>query len=212
MLFKDRSEAALKLASKLMHYKGRADVIVLALPRGGVVTGYEISKALNCQLDIIIIRKIGFPGQPELAVGAVSETGSVVLNEDIVSSYRIPQDYIDSEIKKQEEEIARRRVLYREGKGIPALNGKIIILVDDGIATGATMKAAIAALKKEKIKQLVVAVPVAAPDSAEDIKAMVDKWICLDTPHYFSSVGSFYQDFLQVGDDEVVKLLKDRSK
>jgi len=212
MLFKDRSDAALKLASKLMHYKDRADVIVLALPRGGVVTGYEISKELNCPLDIIIIRKIGFPGQPELAIGAVSETGAVILNEDMVSSYRIPENYIDSEIKKQEEEISRRKILYRGGKGIPELDGKVIILVDDGVATGATMKAAIAALKTEKIKHLVVAVPVASPDSAENIKAMVDEWVCLDTPYYFTSVGSFYRDFSQVSDDEVVELLKEKAK
>ena len=212
MLFKDRSDAALKLASKLMHYKDRADVIVLALPRGGVVTGHEISKELNCPLDIIIIRKIGFPGQPELAIGAVSETGAVILNEDMVSSYRIPENYIDSEIKKQEEEISRRKILYRGGKGIPELDGKVIILVDDGVATGATMKAAIAALKTEKIKHLVVAVPVASPDSAENIKAMVDEWVCLDTPYYFTSVGSFYRDFSQVSDDEVVELLKEKAK
>ncbi|OGW57617.1 MAG: phosphoribosyltransferase [Nitrospirae bacterium RBG_16_43_8] len=212
MLFKDRSDAALKLASKLMHYKDRADVIVLALPRGGVVTGYEISKELNCPLDIIIIRKIGFPGQPELAIGAVSETGAVILNEDMVSSFRIPENYIDSEIKKQEEEISRRKILYRGGKGIPELDGKVIILVDDGVATGATMKAAIAALKTEKIKHLVVAVPVASPDSAENIKAMVDEWVCLDTPYYFTSVGSFYRDFSQVSDDEVVELLKEKAK
>jgi len=212
MLFKDRSDAALKLASKLMHYKDRADVIVLALPRGGVVTGHEISKVLNCPLDIIIIRKIGFPGQPELAIGAVAETGAVAFNEDIISAYSVPKDYIYSEIKKQQEEIERRKFLYRGGNEAPSLEGKVIILVDDGVATGATFKAAINALKTEKIKRLVAAVPVAAPDSAESIKAMVAEWVCLETPYFFTAVGSFYKDFSQVTDEEVVKLLKGRPK
>lgn len=208
MAFKDRRDAAAKLRSRLLHYRDREDVIVLALPRGGVVTGHEIAKALRCNLDIIIVRKIGFPGQPELAIGAVSETGAVVLNEDIISSYRIPKEYIKSEIEKQMEEILRRKSLYRQGRGIPPLEGKSVILVDDGVATGATMKAAIRAIKAEKISRLIVAVPVAPPDTAEDIKMMVDEWICLETPHYFTAVGAFYEDFSQVSDSDVAELLK----
>lgn len=208
MTFKDRRDAAEKLASRLMHYKDRKDVIILALPRGGVVTGHEIAKALRCDLDIIIVRKIGFPGQPELAIGAISETGSVFLNEDIISLYRVPKEYINAEIKRQQEEILRRKSLYRQGRGIPLLEGKTVILVDDGVATGATMKAAIMAIKAEKVSRLVVAVPVAPPDTAEEIKMMVDEWLCLETPHYFTAVGAFYEDFSQVSDSEVAELLK----
>ncbi|MFN3396478.1 MAG: phosphoribosyltransferase [Thermodesulfovibrionales bacterium] len=210
MIFKNRQDAAVKLASRLEHFKDRQDVIILALPRGGVVTGHEIARILHVPLDIIIIRKIGFPGQPELAIGAVSETDFVVLNEDIVSNYRISKEYIDREIRKQKEEISRRKSLYREGLGIPSLEGKIVILVDDGIATGATMKSAIGAVKAEKVARLIVAVPVAPPETAEEIKKMVDEWICLETPYYFTAVGAFYEDFSQVSDSEVVRLLRSK--
>jgi putative phosphoribosyl transferase len=207
MIFKDRKDAAVKLSSRLSHYKDKEDVIVLAFPRRWVVTGFHISNSLNCPLDIIIIRKIGFPGNPELAIGAVSETGTVVLNEDIISSYRISEEYIKSEIKRQQEIISKRKALYRGGKGIPTLQGKTIILVDDSIATGATMKAAIEAIKNENIARLIIAVPVSAPDSAEEIKEMVDEWVCLETPHFFNAVGSFYEDFSEVSDREVIELL-----
>lgn len=210
MIFKDRQDAAVKLASRLEHLKDRQDAIILALPRGGVVTGYEISRILHLPLDIIIIRKIGFPGQPELAIGAVSETGFFVLNEDIISNYRISKEYIEREIRKQEEEISRRKSLYRGGLGLPPLEGKVVILVDDGIATGATMKAAIGAIKAEKVARLIVAVPVAPPETAEEIKRMVDELICLETPYYFTAVGAFYEDFSQVSDSEVVRLLRSK--
>lgn len=208
MLYKDRKDAGIQLASKLMHYKGKEGVLALALPRGGVVTGYEIAKLLHCPLDVIIIRKIGFPGQPELAIGAVSETGAVVLNQKILSIYGIPEDYIKSEISRQREEIARRITLYRGGKGIPPLEGKIVILVDDGVATGTTMKAAISTLKKEEIARLVAALPVASKDAESEIKKMVDEWICLQTPYDFMAVGNYYKDFVQVSDEEVVEFLK----
>lgn len=208
MIFKDRQDAGIKLASRLMHYKDRRDVIVLALPRGGVVTGYEIAKILHCPLDIIIIRKIGFPGQPELAIGAVSETGTVVLNEDIISMYRISDDYIKQQVSKEEEEISRRKSLYRQGKGIPSLEGKVILLVDDGIATGATMKAAVETLKKEKIERVVVAAPVAPLQTAQEFKRIADEFICLETPSDFLAVGSYYRDFEQVSNEQVVEMLR----
>ncbi|MBI5740035.1 MAG: phosphoribosyltransferase [Nitrospirae bacterium] len=207
-IFKDRRDAGLELAKRLMAYKDREGVIVLALPRGGVVTGFEIASCLNCPLDIIIIRKIGFPGQPELAVGAVSETGAVVLNESLISSGGVSRKYIDNEISRQRAEIQRRINLYRKGKGIPDLRGKIIILADDGVATGATMKAAISTLKTEDIAKLVVALPVAPPATAEELQRSIDEFICLETPDYFMSVGSFYGDFTQVVDEEVVELLQ----
>lgn len=207
-IFEDRREAGLKLTSLLKDYKDKEGVIVLALPRGGIVTGYEIASYLRCPLDIIIIRKLGFPGQPELAMGAVSETDAVVLNESIIASGGISEEQINKEVSLQKEEIRRRINLYRKGKGIPELKGKVIILVDDGVATGATMKAAIATLKMEKIAKLVVALPVAPPETSKEIKQMVDEFICLETPYYFTAVGSFYQDFAQVSDEEVVEFLE----
>jgi len=212
MIYKDRKDAGLQLASRLTKYKDREDVLVLALPRGGVVIGYEVAKALNCLLDIIIIRKIGFPGQTELAIGAVSETGAVVLNEDIISTYTVSKEYIEEEISRQKKEILRRITLYRSGKGIPPLDGKIIILVDDGVATGATIKAAISTLKNEKIVRLVAALPVSSKDAEEEIKKTVDEWVCPETPVDFAAVGNYYQDFTQVSDEEVVELLKQKTK
>ena len=212
MIYKDRKDAGLQLASRLTKYKDREDVLVLALPRGGVVIGYEVAKALNCLLDIIIIRKIGFPGQTELAIGAVSETGAVVLNEDIISTYTVSKEYIEEEISRQKKEISRRITLYRSGKGIPPLDGKIIILVDDGVATGATIKAAISTLKNEKILRLVAALPVSSKDAEEEIKKTVDEWVCPETPVDFAAVGNYYQDFTQVSDEEVVELLKQKTK
>lgn len=212
MIYKDRKDAGIQLALRLTKYKDREDVLVLALPRGGVVIGYEVAKALNCLLDIIIIRKIGFPGQTELAIGAVSETGAVVLNEDIISTYTVSKEYIEEEISRQKKEISRRITLYRSGKGIPPLDGKIIILVDDGVATGATIKAAISTLKKEKIVRLVAALPVSSKDAEEEIKKTVDEWVCPETPVDFAAVGNYYQDFTQVSDEEVVELLKQKTK
>lgn len=207
-IFKDRRDAGRELAPGLKNYKNRKGVIVLALPRGGVVTGYEVASYLHCPLDIIIIRKLGFPGQPELAIGAVSETGAVVLNEYLISSGGISEEYIDREISYQKGEIERRVGLYRKGKGIPHLRGKTIILVDDGVATGATMKAAISTLKVEGVAKLIAALPVAPPDTAEELRQMVDEFFCLETPSYFMAVGSFYQDFTQVRDEEVVEILE----
>ena len=208
MIFRDRTEAGALVAEKLGHYAGRDDVVVLALPRGGVVNGFEIAKRLNCRLDIIIVRKLGFPGQPELAIGAVAETGAVVLNENVISPSRVSDKYIKEETANQKDEIARRKDLYRGGKGILPLEGKTVILVDDGVATGATMKAAIAALKEEKIKRLVVALPVAPVEAEESMGMMVDEWICLQTPPGFMAVGGYYEDFTQVSDDEVVEMLR----
>lgn len=207
-IFKDRRDAGCALAHRLKKYKDREGVMVLALPRGGVVTGDEIASYLNCPLDIIIIRKLGFPGQQELAIGAVSETGAVVLNETVISSGGVSGQYINSEITRQKAEIKRRVNLYRKGHGIPELKGKTIILVDDGVATGATMKAAISTLSTEGISKLIVALPVAPPETADELRRMADEFICLETPSYFMAVGAFYQDFTQVTDEEVVKILE----
>lgn len=207
-MFIDRKDAGIQLAQRLKKYRGQKGVLVLALPRGGVVTGFEIARSLGAPLDVLIVRKIGFPGQPELAIGAVSETGAVVLNESIISSYGVSDDYVKKEISRQKEEISRRVKLYRKGESISELEGRTIILVDDGVATGATVKAAIATLKKEKIAKLVLALPVGPPDAAAELKEMVDDFICLEVPAYFGAVGAFYEDFTQVSDDEVVEMLE----
>lgn len=210
-MFKDRLEAGAWLAEKLTAYRDRQNVIVLALPRGGVVVGHEIAGKLKAPLDVIIVRKIGHPLEPELAIGAVSETGSVFLNQDVISMYGIPDDYIQAQIAQQKEEIARRVMLYRGGKGLISLEGRIVLLVDDGVATGATMKAAIAALKQEKIVKLVVALPVAPMETAAELERVVDEFICLETPFDFRAVGVHYQNFAQVSDEDVIDLLH-RSK
>jgi putative phosphoribosyl transferase len=207
-MFHNRSDAGIRLAERLHQYRGRDDVVVLALPRGGVVTGYEIARALNLRLDVLIVRKIGFPGQPELALGAISETGSVVLNQSIVSSGGLSKEFIPTEIERQKKEIALRISLYRSGKGLSNLEGKTVILVDDGVATGATIKAAIETLKQEKLAKLVVALPVGPPEAMNALRQMADEVVCLDTPLPFIAVGNHYQDFAQVSDQEVVDLLK----
>jgi putative phosphoribosyl transferase len=207
-VFIDRKDAGMQLAERLKRYSEKKEVFVLALPRGGVVTGAEIARRLRIPLDVLIVRKIGHPHQPELAIGAVSETGTVELNRSIIAASGVPKAYIDEEVAVQKKEIERRVELYRSGKGIVPLEGRTIILVDDGVATGATLKAAIATLRKAKIERLVVAVPVAPPETAGEIKRMADEFICLETPSNFMAVGAHYSDFVQVTDEEVVKLLK----
>jgi len=212
-VFRDRRDAGVKLATELKAYEDRKDILVLALPRGGVVIGDVVAALLHCPLDIIIVRKIGFPGQPELAIGAISETGKVVLNQSIISAHGISKGYIERETSWQRAEIQRRIDLYRKGGKIPDLKGKTIILVDDGVATGATIKAAIATLKMEDIKRLIVAIPVAPPDTADELRRMVEELVCLETPYGFMAVGAYYEDFSQVSDDEVVEILEgSRSK
>jgi predicted phosphoribosyltransferase len=208
IMFKDRSEAGIRLSARLLQYKNRPDVLVLALPRGGVVTAYEIARTLHVPLDVVIVRKLGFPGRPELAVGAIAETGIVVVNEDIVATGRVSRDFLKREIEGQKDVIARRVAAYREGKGLPQLEGMTVILVDDGVATGATIKAAITALRSEKVEKLVVALPVGPPETVETLQQMVDELICLETPFDFMAVGAHYSDFTQVSDNEVVDILQ----
>jgi putative phosphoribosyl transferase len=208
MVFRDRKEAGRRLAEALTRYRNREDVIVLGLPRGGVVVAHEIARALHCPLDILIVRKIGFPGNPELAAGAVSETGKVALNEDMVAVYGVGKGYLERETARQQEEIARRVALYRGGAGLPPLEGKGVILVDDGVATGATLKAAISTLKEEWLARLIVALPVASRSAERELAPLADEWVCLQTPAGFMAVGQYYTDFAQVEDREVVELLK----
>jgi len=210
-MFTDRKDAGLKLAEKLEHLRDRKGVLVLALPRGGAVTGLEIARSINAPLDVLIVRKIGFPGQEELAIGAVSETGTVILNQQIIARGEVLKKYIEEEISTQKKEIDRRIRLYRGGRRLEFehLRGKTVILVDDGIATGATMKAAIATLKEESIERLVAAVPVSPVETADDIREMVDEFLCLHVIVDFTAVGNYYRDFKQVSDEEVARILRE---
>lgn len=202
MIFEDRQEAGRQLALALADYKD-SNAIVLALPRGGVVVGYEVAKALHLQLDVVITRKVGAPGNPEYAIGAVSETGDVQLNDEEIAYLGIPSSYVKEEVAQQHREIARRAQLYRGGRPLPELRGRPVIVVDDGIATGFTMLATVRALRSRQPSQLVVAVPVAPPSTVASLEAEVDKVVCLYTPEPFMAVGAWYRNFEQVTDDEV---------
>ncbi len=210
-MFADRRDGGMQLAAKLNRFKGLKGVLVLALPRGGAVTGFEIARVIGAPLDVLIVRKIGFPGQAELAIGAISETGTVVLNQNIIDEGGVSKEYIEDEISVQKKEIDRRIRLYRAGRRLEfeKVKGKTIILVDDGIATGATMKAAIATLKEEKIAKLIVAVPVSPSGTADEIGAMADEFVCLDVPEHFIAVGNYYRNFMQVTDQEVAEILRE---
>jgi len=209
VLFSDRSDAGRKLAERLMHLAGESPV-VLALPRGGVPVGFEIAKALGAPLDLVLVRKIGAPFQPELALGAVVDGGraETVLNEDLVREFQIPESYIAEESARQLEEIERRRELYLAGRASVPVEGRTAIVVDDGIATGATMEAALHATRRAHPKRLVLAVPVAPPDTIERLRPQADEVVCLAVPRLFGAIGAFYEDFLQLSDEEVVDLLK----
>ncbi|MBI2953057.1 MAG: phosphoribosyltransferase [Chloroflexi bacterium] len=206
MLFEDRYDAGKKLAQALEIYRGK-NAIVLALPRGGVVIGYEVAMRLDLPLDVIITRKVGAPGNPEYAIGAVAETGDVQLNQEEIRLYGISQQYIDEEIRKQREEIERRVQLYRGGRRLPSVRDRIAIIVDDGIATGFTIRASILAIKAEQPKKVVVGVPVAPPDVLEQIRDEADEVICLETPEPFFAVGAWYRHFEQTSDEEVRNFL-----
>ena len=206
-LFHDRADAGRLLAGELKRYANRPDVLVLALPRGGVPVAHEVAHALNAPLDVFIVRKLGVPGQEELAMGAVATGGVRVLNERVVQMLRIPETVIDVIAERETDEIARREREYREGRPPPDVRGKTVILVDDGLATGATMLAAVRALRQLGPARLVVAVPTAAPETCEALREEVDEMICAATPEPFHSVGLWYEDFSQTSDEEVRDLL-----
>jgi predicted phosphoribosyltransferase len=206
-VFRDRREAGRLLAAKLAAYANRPEVLVLALPRGGVPVGFEVARALKAPLDVFIVRKLGVPGHEELAMGAVATGGVRVLNDEIVSALRIPEYVIDKVTAKEQQELARRERLYRGNRPAPDVRGRVVILVDDGLATGATMLAAIKALRQQQPARIVVAVPTAAPETCEELKAEVDDVICAVTPRPFHGVGLWYEDFSQTTDEEVRNLL-----
>lgn len=205
-MFANREEAGDLLALKLLDYEGK-NCIVLAIPRGGVVVARRVAERLKVPLDLIIPRKIGAPQNPEFALGAVTLNGTVVMNPS-ANHLGIPPDYIQGEVKRQKEEIKRRMKEYRGDKPLPSVSAKIVILIDDGIATGSTVLAAIATLEKQRAKKIILAVPVAPPDTVKRLRRRVDQLICLETPEPFYAVGQFYQDFTQTTDGEVVEALK----
>jgi putative phosphoribosyl transferase len=208
MLFKDRKEAGIHLARQLQEYHRRSDAIVLALPRGGVPVAYEIATRLELPLDVFIVRKLGVPGQEELAMGAISSGGIRVLNEDIIRQLNISEQAIAAAAAQEQRELERRETLYRHNQPILNVTGKTVILIDDGLATGATMRAAAVSLRAMKAKEVIVAVPVAALSTCNDFQQFVDRIICAKTPEPFYGVGLWYEDFHQNTDQEVIEMLQ----
>jgi predicted phosphoribosyltransferase len=208
MVFKDRFEAGRLLASKLQEFANRDDVVVLALPRGGVPVGYEVAKALRAPLDVFVVRKLGVPGQEELAMGALASGGIVVLNRNIIEALGIPQEMIDAAVAREQSELQRREREYRDGRPPTDVQRRTVILVDDGLAAGSSMRVAATALRKKLPARIVVAVPVAAPSTCAEFENEVDKVICAATPEPFWAVGVWYRDFSPTSDDEVRELLR----
>lgn len=207
MIFRDRADAGRRLAAQLAGYRDSAQVIVLALPRGGVPVGFEVARALHAPLDVFLVRKLGVPGHEELAMGAIATGGVRVLNEDVVRHLAIPGKVIDAVAVVEERELLRRERAYRDHRPAPDLAGRTAILVDDGLATGSTMRAAVHALGGLKPARIVVAVPVAAQQACDELRAEVDEVVCAETPEPFRGVGLWYEEFAQTTDDEVRSLL-----
>ncbi len=207
MIFRDRVDAGQRLAHHLEKYRGEPG-LVLALPRGGVVVGAEVAAALNFPLDVIIVRKIGAPGNPEFGIGAVAETGDFEISEEVVRELWIPRNYIERATQAELAEAQRRVRLYREGRPLPPVAGRTVILVDDGVATGHTIRVGAIAVRRLNPKLVVIAVPVAPPETIPRLQAVADDVICLATPEPFLAVGRFYQRFDQVSDSEVIETLR----
>jgi predicted phosphoribosyltransferase len=208
--FRNRIDAGSQLAEKLAAYANRPGVLVLALPRGGVPVGFEVARELGAPRDVFLVRKLGVPGYEELAMGAVATGGVRVLNDEIVRGLGISEHEIDAAAARELQELARRERLYRGDRPLPDIAGRTVILVDDGLATGATMRAAIAAVRQQQPARIVVAVPTASPDTCEALKAEADDVVCAMTPEPFLAVGHWYEDFTQTTDDEVRELLARR--
>jgi putative phosphoribosyl transferase len=205
--FPDRSAAGRQLAEKLSEYTGRADAIVLALPRGGVPVAYEVAQRLDLPLDVFVVRKLGLPGYEELAMGAIASGGVRVVNEQLMQHFSDPERVLDSVANLEALEIERREREYRDGRAAPELRGRTVILVDDGLATGATMRAAVMALRQPGVGSIIVAVPVGAPETCRELEQVADRTICAIAPENFEAVGQYYDDFAQTTDEEVRELL-----
>ena len=210
--FADRHQAGQELASKLRKYRGRHDVVVLALPRGGVPVAFEIAEALDAPLDIFVVRKLGMPGHPEFAIGAIASGGVRVLSEDVIRWYGIPDSAIDAVARQELAELERREREYRQGRALTDLRDRIVILVDDGLATGSTMRAAVQAVRAHHPARVVVAVPVGAPTTCEEFADITDETVCARTPEPLSAVGLWYRDFSQTTDEEVRALLQEHAE
>jgi predicted phosphoribosyltransferase len=210
--FQNREEAGRILAAKLMIYANRPETIVLALPRGGVPIGYEIASALNLPLDVMIVRKLGVPGHEELAMGAIASGGVRVLNRSVIESLRIPPDSLEAVEKREALELMRREATYRGNRHPISLKGKTIILVDDGVATGSTMRVAISALREQRVGRIILATPVASPTVRWEMESLVEDFVALVMPEDFFGVGQWYDDFTQVSDDTVYELLRKGAK
>jgi predicted phosphoribosyltransferase len=206
-LFRNRSEAGRRLAASLRAYANRDDVVVLALPRGGVPVAFEIANALNSPLDVFVVRKVGLPWHEELAIGALASGGVRLLNEELIDAYRVDRRDVDRVMRREQAELERREKLYRNNRPFPDLRNKTVILVDDGLATGSTMRVAVEALRKESPARIVVAVPVAAPETCDAFRDIADEIVCSVTPEPFYAVGLWYDDFSQTTDEEVHDLL-----
>jgi predicted phosphoribosyltransferase len=207
-IFRDRVEAGKLLASTLMHFANKPNVIVLGLPRGGVPVAFQVSEALKAPLDVFVVRKLGTPGQPELAMGAIATGGVRVLNEEVIRALDIPTEVIDDVTAEQEQELRRRELAYRGSYSEPEILGKTVILIDDGVATGSTMRAAIRALKAQYPARLIVGVPTAAASTYYKLRSKVDEFVALMTPEPFYGVGKWYLDFSQTTDEKVTELLQ----
>jgi putative phosphoribosyl transferase len=206
--FRDRRDAGRRLAAGLRRYAGRPDVLVLALPRGGVPVAFEVAQALGAPLDVFLVRKLGLPGHEEFAIGAIASGGVRVLNEDTLREYGVSHEQVEAVVQAEEQELERRERRYRGDRPFPDVAGRTVILIDDGLATGSTMRAAVAALRQERPVRIIVAVPTAPYETCEELRAIVDEMVCLVTPEPFYAVGLWYDDFSQTTDEEVRELLE----
>jgi predicted phosphoribosyltransferase len=207
MMFKDRQDAGKRLADKLQAYANQQDVLVLALPRGGVPVAFEVAQKLRVPLDVFIVRKLGLPGFEELAIGAIASEGIIVPNTPLIQQLQISKSVFNDVVQREAKELARRETLYRRGRPPYKAEGKKIILIDDGLATGSSMKAAVLAIKKARPARIIVAVPIGPEETCEEFREEVDECICLVTPKPFIAVGSWYENFSQTTDEEVQSLL-----
>jgi putative phosphoribosyl transferase len=207
VIFKDRKEAGQKLAPLLEKYKKTPNGLVIGLPRGGVVVASEVAKALELPLDVVSPRKVGAPHNPELALGAITHTGAGYFNQDIIFSLGVSDKFIAAQVEQEKRVAAARQKMYRKNRPLLEVKDKVCILVDDGLATGATMKACIQWVKEEKASFIIVAIPVSPPDTLEEVRAMCNEVVCLSAPAFFQAVGQFYEDFRQTSDEEVIELL-----
>jgi putative phosphoribosyl transferase len=212
MRFRDRPEAGRLLAEKLSGYKNRPDVLVLALPRGGVPVAFEVANALNAPLDLLMVRKLGVPGQKELAMGAIATGGGIVLDKELINLLRLSGETINFVVSEEQEELDRRDRIYRKGRPFPELRNRTVIVVDDGIATGSTMKVAIKSLRERQPARIIVAVPTGSITACSELKKEVDEFVCIMMPEPYFTVGLWYQDFSQITDKAVSKLLEQAEK